>query len=548
MQAAVKFFDLPFQGAGGQDTNKIGIKLPQRTTDQLSGDENGFMEIMAALTRIPPQELESSLAQLDWVQVEDSAGEFAPLIDLTDQAGANSSILQMLLPQDGTDVKPPPLPLQTPVGQTELPPELSIDAGKNSTPLEMLKPSADTAAQLPLAPTDARHQQVRDSALRAVPTQVMPPDGALKSAADPEGDVPVSKGARLALADRAAETARQAMAQLEGKSDTASLPSDLQPQDSKTLKQWLGDKASIQDKQISQSTLGRHAVSDSPNSGVQPLQAAGAEPSNLQEQVRQRHPFISNAADRQTAQAQKVPAENMAVAQEAGLQLAEKAARQPLHQTVRGADASTIREEAFAVKPSEGMEMQLSSNTSREGAPSFDSQASTTAPKTIAASSTANETPPFIDKDTQIDVVRQIVQRMTLRSDSRQSQMVIRLKPDFLGNVRLQVTTEGQQVMVRMDAESAMVKEVVEQNMLHLKAELSQHGLEIEKFDVFVGNDNDGWRSGQQQAAFRQASKRGGKPSDSPPADDDDLQQSDDSRNQGAGAAPTAASEVDYFA
>jgi flagellar hook-length control protein FliK len=192
--------------------------------------------------------------------------------------------------------------------------------------------------------------------------------------------------------------------------------------------------------------------------------------------------------------------------------------------------------------------MQLSSNASREGAPSFDSQVSTTALKSVEASSAANETMPFSDKDTQTDVIRQIVQRMTLRGERQQSQMVIRLKPDFLGNVRLQVTTEGQQVVVRMDAESAMVKEIVEQNMAHLKAELSQHGLEIQKFEVFVGNDNDGWRSGQQQTAFRQASKRSGQPSNGAQSDDEPSSDySGESDKHGSNTGTSGTNEVDYF-
>ncbi len=81
----------------------------------------------------------------------------------------------------------------------------------------------------------------------------------------------------------------------------------------------------------------------------------------------------------------------------------------------------------------------------------------------------------------------------------------------------------------------------------HLKAELHQHGLEIEKFDVFVGNDNDGWRGGQQQTGFRQASKRSGQPFTGSQPDDESLDRSDDSDNRGLRARTTSTSEVDYF-
>jgi flagellar hook-length control protein FliK len=445
----------------------------------------------------------------------------------------------MLLPPQGTDTQAPPPTSQIPVEQTDAP----IDSGKNSSVIEMIKPPRNAAVEQMPPPTHAQHQQARDEHGRAVPNQVMRPSGILNEAADEKAVLPKSKGARLVLADHAADTARQIVEQSTGKTDTASLPSASDPLRSSTLKQWLGKQAPIQGKEISGEGLGRQAVSDRFNS----VAPESSEHPVLPERLQQKYRFASTLSDRPASIAQKVSGKNVAVAQEVGTQLGEKVKQQPLHRAV-GIDASpAMREEAFIVKPFEGVDMQMGGNASREGAPSFDSQVSTTATKTVEASSAANETTPLIDKDSQTDVIRQLVQRMTLRSDRQQSQMVIRLKPDFLGNVRLQVTTEGQQVMVRMDAESAMVKEIVEQNMAYLKAELNQHGLEIEKFDVFVGNDNDGWRSGQQQTGFRQASKRSGQPFNDEQSDDESSDHNGDSDDNGPRAGTTSTSEVDYF-
>jgi flagellar hook-length control protein FliK len=109
------------------------------------------------------------------------------------------------------------------------------------------------------------------------------------------------------------------------------------------------------------------------------------------------------------------------------------------------------------------------------------------------------------DKAAQSDVIRQIVQRMSMHTHGAKSKMVIQLKPEFLGNVHMHVLTENHQVTVRMMAESTLVKDIVEQNLQHLQAELQRHGLEIQKFDVFVANDDQGWRGGQEQAGFRDA-------------------------------------------
>lgn len=563
MQAALKFFDFPFKSAGGQGADKIGIKLPGRKPDQRSGDENGFMEIMAALTRIPSQEIETSLAQLDWVPVEDSAGEFAPLIDLTDQANVNHFILQMLLLQQGTDTQAPPLPSQRPVGQADVP----IDPGKNISVPEMIKTLPDAAVQQLSVTADGQGQQAQEGPPRAVPTQVMHPNGTSGSelpltacrngeampiaendeAVDQNTVLPTSKNARLVLADRAAETARQIVEHPSSKSITEPVPLDRQPLHSNTLKEWLGSQAPVEEKQLSGGSLGRQAVTDHLSSTAQPFQAESLEHPVQQERIQQNDRFVSTVSNRQAALAQKVESEAVVAAQEADWKSGEKAGQQPLHRAVR-IDASTVmREDVITVKPSEGSEMQMNGNSSRDGAPSFDTQLSTTAPKVVEASAAQNETTPFVGKDTQTDVIRQIVQRMTLRSDRRQSQMVIRLKPDYLGNVRLHVTTEGQQVMVRMDAESIAVKEIVEQNMAHLKAELHQHGLHIEKFDVFVGNNNGGGSSGQQQAGFQQASRHSGQPFKRERFDDESLDPSGDSDNHGPRTRTTGTSEVDYF-
>ena len=112
-------------------------------------------------------------------------------------------------------------------------------------------------------------------------------------------------------------------------------------------------------------------------------------------------------------------------------------------------------------------------------------------------------------RDMQADVMRQIVQRMTLRTHGTQSKMLIQLKPEFLGNVHMQVSTDNQQVLVRMTAESMAVKEMIEQHLSFLKAELQQHGLQVDKFDVLVSSDSEGWKNSQDPSGFRQALKQG---------------------------------------
>ncbi|MCP4748699.1 MAG: hypothetical protein GY874_21575 [Desulfobacteraceae bacterium] len=165
------------------------------------------------------------------------------------------------------------------------------------------------------------------------------------------------------------------------------------------------------------------------------------------------------------------------------------------------------------------------------------------------ASAPAEQTPqpePFT-KDLQSDVMRQVVKRMTLKTHGLQPQMLIKLKPEFLGDLNIQVTAAKQQVMVKVTADSHVVKEMIEQNLQILKTELSQHGLEIDKFDVFVGNDNNSLKQQQQQHLRRAKNNRNGKPDRVEP----DAEQETSASLHPAQTLPKVGQqfgEVDFFA
>jgi flagellar hook-length control protein FliK len=155
---------------------------------------------------------------------------------------------------------------------------------------------------------------------------------------------------------------------------------------------------------------------------------------------------------------------------------------------------------------------------------------------------------PPLPRDTQTDVIRQIVDRMTLRSDRGQSQMHIKLKPEFLGDLRLQVTTENHHVMIRITAESPAVKEMIEQNLQFLKTELQHHGLQIDKFDVFVGQDQETWKHRQQQNASHES--RQGKATHTHKRSMAAMAESETplTNHRMGGQDPTGLKEVDFFA
>lgn len=96
----------------------------------------------------------------------------------------------------------------------------------------------------------------------------------------------------------------------------------------------------------------------------------------------------------------------------------------------------------------------------------------------------------------------QIVQRAVVQVRNDQSEIKIDLKPDFLGNVRMQILTENQQVSVRILTEHPAVRDMLEAGLQQLKSELQNQGLHVDRLEVSVSDD-------QRQHSRRQAKPEG---------------------------------------
>jgi len=98
--------------------------------------------------------------------------------------------------------------------------------------------------------------------------------------------------------------------------------------------------------------------------------------------------------------------------------------------------------------------------------------------------------------------LNQIVEKAALGLKNGKSQIRIELKPEFLGSVRMKITTENHLVTVRILTELPVVKEMIENNINQLKTDLQSHGLEIDKIDVSVANDSQQRGKGFEKADF----------------------------------------------
>jgi len=103
-------------------------------------------------------------------------------------------------------------------------------------------------------------------------------------------------------------------------------------------------------------------------------------------------------------------------------------------------------------------------------------------------------------RELRAPTMEQIVRRAVILGRDGQHEARIDLKPEFLGHVRMQVITENQQVTVKILTEFGFVKDMIENNIQQLKADLQQQGLNVDKVDVSVSRDADGNKHFQENA------------------------------------------------
>ena len=96
--------------------------------------------------------------------------------------------------------------------------------------------------------------------------------------------------------------------------------------------------------------------------------------------------------------------------------------------------------------------------------------------------------------------LNQIVEKAAFSLKNGKTQARVELKPEFLGSVRMKITTENHLVTVRILTELPVVKEMIENNISQLKTDLQSHGLSIDKLDVSVANDSQQHGKGFEKA------------------------------------------------
>jgi len=157
------------------------------------------------------------------------------------------------------------------------------------------------------------------------------------------------------------------------------------------------------------------------------------------------------------------------------------------------------RRTGFFYKDLSGAKADVMGSQTRESSLSFlNSQPQERSPEIISPSKDTD----LFQKPLETEIIKQVIDRAAMNLNSGRTVIRINLKPESLGHLRLQITTENHQVMLKIMTEVPFVKEIIENNISQLKTALNAHGLQIDDFDVFVAHDSDQHGGGYENAKF----------------------------------------------
>ena len=109
------------------------------------------------------------------------------------------------------------------------------------------------------------------------------------------------------------------------------------------------------------------------------------------------------------------------------------------------------------------------------------------------------------------EIPRQIVEQARLLRTLTDTQMVIRLHPEHLGELTLRVAVgRDGAVQASFHSDNAQVRNVIENSLVQLRQELNNQGLKVDRVGVYTGLADGQMPQGQGQEAWQQSSSHRG--------------------------------------
>ena len=116
----------------------------------------------------------------------------------------------------------------------------------------------------------------------------------------------------------------------------------------------------------------------------------------------------------------------------------------------------------------------------------------------------APEAPPPVPQD-NFDIPAQIVRQARLIRTLENSEMVIKLNPEHLGELTLRVSVSSSgAVNASFHSDNVQVRTIIENSLVQLRHDLNNVGLKVENVQVFAGLSDGGLMNGQGGQAWQQ--------------------------------------------
>ena len=401
-------------------------------------------------------------------------------------SAAAATVLTALLPADVEQV-----PVESTPAEGELPPALADILERYGLTAEQLRDTKLQTAVEHLLQQMPQTDEKGNSLLRALAGEPLTQETANTAVMLAQTDAPAAAAARLAALDAAMP------AQLRAALQAAALPS---AEDAATVPAAVTDETPVSQLVVQED----------------PVPAAPAEQPTVVQQ-----PAVQAAAVSAMQEQQTLPREKSAAAL-VGEHLTEET--QPAPSPLDVLAQRTMRHDAMQ-RDMSGENAEQNQQPMQSGIPqpapthenvSFETTVRT-AETPVQLASVQTGTPPVQTEQaapaaevpqrpqTDYEIPRQIVEQARLLRTLNDTQMIIRLKPEHLGELTLRVAVGSDgAVQASFHSDNAHVRSVIENSLVQLRQELNTQGIKVDRVGVYTGLADGQMPQGQGQEAWQQ--------------------------------------------
>ena len=418
-------------------------------------------------------------------------------------SAAAATVLAALLPADVEQV-----PVESTPAEGELPPALADILERYGLTAEQLRDTKLQTAVEHLLQQMPQTDEKGNSLLRALAGEPLTQETANTAVMLAQTDAPAAAAARLAALDAAMP------AQLRAALQAAALPS---AENAATVPASVTDETPV-----SQPVVQAEPVPAAPaeQAATVTQQTAVLQPAAQPTVVQQ--PAVQAAAVSAMQEQQPLPQGKSAAAL-VGEKLTEET--QPAPSPLDVLAQRTMRHDAMqrdmSGESAEQNQQPMQSAIPPQPAPTHENVSFETTVRTaetpVQSASVQTGTPPIQTEQaapaaevpqrpqTDYEIPRQIVEQARLLRTLNDTQMIIRLKPEHLGELTLRVAVGSDgAVQASFHSDNAHVRSVIENSLVQLRQELNTQGIKVDRVGVYTGLADGQMPQGQGQEAWQQ--------------------------------------------